>query len=234
MAKLGINHVLSLHLRGKRVEEVCADFLHKELPLFSHCYIDAALSGDLEACRSLSITDNCCRPLVLVCLYACCRDSDGFKEALSGIWGHDGPLVLREITSSLLVNIFRCGGKVSRELPKSVTVYRGGLGTIDQLRRGWSWTTERGVAAWFAERVAGEPLVIEAKVASARILHMSDARCEREIVMAGGVRRAAVSGTSDSWVTEARTWHRGTARGTLSPKPASGAGVSSTAQRSHQ
>src|SRR2546421_733149 len=127
MRKCNFNHAMALSLNNQPVEDVCANLLRRRLPAFSHRYIDAALRGDAEAAGNLLITANDLRPLVLLCLYASCCNSSGFKEALVGIWSHDGPLVLRDVNASLLAEMFKCGGvHPGRQGP--VTVYRGGQG----------------------------------------------------------------------------------------------------------
>jgi hypothetical protein len=92
-----------------------------------------------------------------------------------------------------------------------ITVYRGGQGGFDVVRRGWSWTTHRGVAAWFATRYStiDEPLVVEATIKSSRIVHVCDERDEHEVAIPRGVRGAIVSGTLDEWMMEGATWHAG-------------------------
>ncbi len=207
MRKFNFNSFLSLTLSHNPVE-VCAKLLRHELPIFSHPGIDDALRGDAEAAIGLSITDNHLRPLVLLCLFAVCRDSAGFKAAFTDIWSHDGPLVLRAISAPLLSDMFMVGG-VRPEWQGLVTVYRGGQGDIDVVRRGWSWTTQRSVAAWFATRYStiDEPLVVEATVKSSRIVHVCDERDEHEVVIPRGVRGAIVSGTLGEWLMEGAAWH---------------------------
>jgi hypothetical protein len=204
---LNFNSLFALSSSHNPVE-VCADLLRHKLPIFSHPYIDDALRGDAEAAIDLSVTDNSLRPLVLLCLYAVCRDSAGFKAAFSNIWAHDGPLVLRAISAPLLSDMFMLGG-VRPEWQGPVTVYRGGQGGIDVVRRGWSWTTQRGVAAWFATRYVtiGEPVVVEATVSSMRIVHVCDERNEHEVVIPRGVLGAMVSGTLDEWRMEGAARH---------------------------
>jgi hypothetical protein len=207
MRKVSFNHILGLHMRSQPIEAVCANILRAALPSFSHDHIDGALSGDQEAAGMLAFTNNNMRPLVLSCLYACCPDSAGFREGLADIWGHDGPIVLQNIDNDLLRSMFECGGQPPLDLPKLVTVYRGGQNDFDKLRRGWSWTTDRRVAAWFALRFLGSPLVIKANVRSSSILHGCNERREKEVVIAGGVRRATISGTPGDWEAEAAAWH---------------------------
>jgi hypothetical protein len=204
MEKFSFNRARTL----SRLPKMCGDHLRRELPDFSHEFIDAALRGDREAAGMLSATDNNCRPLVLLCLFATCPDSAGFKEAMMNIWSHDGPLVLRTIESRLLTAMLQRGGTPLPYQAEPVVVYRGGQGDLNVVRRGWSWTTRRGVAAWFANRYPerGEPLVVEARVRSTRILHVCNERNEHEVVIAQGVRRAVASGTPDDWTTEASEW----------------------------
>jgi hypothetical protein len=70
------------------------------------------LRGDAEAAFSLSCTDNNLRPLMLLCLYAACRKSAGFRAAFVEIWSHDGPLVHRAFSGPLLSDMFMVGGRV--------------------------------------------------------------------------------------------------------------------------
>jgi len=207
MRKVSFNDILGLHMRGQPIEAVCANILRAELPSFSHDYIDRALSGDQEAAGMLAFTNNNMRPLVLFCLYACCPHSAGFRVGLNDIWGHDGPIVLQNIDNDLLRSMFESGGQPPLDLPKLITVYRGGQDDFDKLRRGWSWTTHRGVAAWFALRFPENALVVTASVRSSSILHGCNERREKEVVIADGVRRATISGTPGDWEAEAAAWH---------------------------
>ena len=206
MRKFNFNSLYSLTF-SRNCVAACASVLRLELPIFSHPYIDDALGGDAEAAGALAVTHNNLRPLVLLCLYATCRNSAGFKSALGDIWAHDGPLLLRAISAPLLSDMFMVGG-TRPDWVGHVTVYRGGQGSIDVVRRGWSWTTQRGVAAWFATQfatVAG--LVVEATIDSSRIVHVCDEREEYEVVIRRGVRQAMISGTPDEWLMEGATWH---------------------------
>jgi hypothetical protein len=207
MRKFNFNHLLSLAFNRKPVE-VCANLLRRELPIFSHPDIDDALRGDAEAAFRLSCTDNNLRPLVLLCLYAACRKSAGFRAAFAEIWLHDGQLVHRAFSGPLLFDMLMVGG-VRPDGRGLITVYRGGQGGIDVLRRGWSWTTQRSVAAWFATRYVTtlEPVVVEARINSSRIVHVCNERDEHEVVIPRGVRGAIVSGTLAEWMMEGAAWH---------------------------
>lgn len=204
---LNFNNLVALSFSQNPIA-VCGDLLRRKLPIFSHPDIDAALGGNMEAAIGLSFTDNRLRPLVLLCLYAVCPSSAAFRATFSDIWAHDGPLVVRAISAPLLYQMFMVGG-LRPEWQGPVMVYRGGQGVIDVVRRGWSWTTQRSVAAWYATRYStiNEPLVVEATVKSSRIVHVCDERDEHEVVIPRGVRGAIVSGTTDEWMMEGAAWH---------------------------
>ena len=209
MAKFNFNHVFALSLGRLPVAEVCGKLLRSNLPIHSHDDIDAALHGDADAAGMLSITDNDCRPLVLLCLYVTCPDSAGFREALKGIWSHDGPLVLRDIGGPPLTVMFRRGG--------SPRIRAGRLGFIAGVkvmwrrrRRGWSWTTRerRGsLVCLLGSRKEASLLSWRRVSRSTRILHACDeGEVRTEVVIARGVRQAIVSGTPDEWVV-GRGWN---------------------------
>ena len=111
MKKFKFNHILGLRMKAQSIEIVCAEILRRDHPIFSHEYIDAAVRGDPDAAGKLTLTDNNKRPLVLFCLYASCRNSAGFREALSGIWDHDGSDVVQSFDTNLLREMFTCGGQ---------------------------------------------------------------------------------------------------------------------------
>src|SRR5690242_5726137 len=98
MRRFDFNTLFSL-TSSRNCVEICASVLRHELPIFSHPYIDDALGGDAEAASALSVTHNNLRPLVLLCLFATCRNSAGFKSALRDVWAHDGPLLLWAISA---------------------------------------------------------------------------------------------------------------------------------------
>lgn len=69
------------------------------------------------------------------------------------------------------------------ELPATITVYQG---HTDRRHDGWSWTTERHTAEWFATRFAtlegGRPVVTTATVAKADVIAYFTGRNESEIL----------------------------------------------------
>ncbi|RWJ96992.1 hypothetical protein [Mesorhizobium sp.] len=74
-------------------------------------------------------------------------------------------------------------------LPSRLTVYRGCSGiSSEQAGLGVCWTTDRGVAEWFAHRGVGEPLLITGRVQKARIVLAKAS--EKEVVCTPSRTRA--------------------------------------------
>ena len=55
-----------------------------------------------------------------------------------------GLLSCKDMGGPLLTGMFRCGGVRPPDQRGPVTVYRGGQGDVEAMRRGWSWTTREG------------------------------------------------------------------------------------------
>lgn len=76
-----------------------------------------------------------------------------------------------------LVAMFEASGPDDEErasmaaFPDRIEVYRGTSGiSVAKARVGMSWTTDKGAAAWFANRFGGDPLVLRAEVRKADVL----------------------------------------------------------------
>lgn len=70
-----------------------------------------------------------------------------------------------------------------RQLPDTITIYRGCRREMNE--DGWSWTTGRAKAEWFAKRHPwsdGDPLVIEATVPKDHVVAYFSGRGESEVV----------------------------------------------------
>jgi hypothetical protein len=70
-----------------------------------------------------------------------------------------------------------------RAMPETITIYRGCRREMNE--DGWSWTTDRAKAEWFAKRHPwsdGNPLVIEATVPKKHVVAYFTGRNESEIV----------------------------------------------------
>lgn len=72
--------------------------------------------------------------------------------------------------------------KFFNELPETITVYRGCVEGLNE--KGYSYTTEREQAEWFANRFSnGEPKVIELTVKKKDVFAYTNSRSENEIII---------------------------------------------------
>lgn len=72
--------------------------------------------------------------------------------------------------------------KFFKELPETITVYRGCIKGLNE--DGYSYTTEREQAEWFANRFSnGEPKVIELTVKKKDVFAYTNSRSENEIII---------------------------------------------------
>lgn len=90
------------------------------------------------------------------------------------------------------------------DMPDPVTLWRGGCEpSVEKLRRGTSWTTDRGVACfyaahWWLAGLPGDPLVIKATLPRAMVLAVVS-ECERETLLRAPPAAVEVDGTVAEW-----------------------------------
>ena len=69
-----------------------------------------------------------------------------------------------------------------KELPEMITVYRGCVEGLNE--NGYSYTTERTQAEWFANRFSnGEPKVIELTINKSDVFAYTNSRSENEVII---------------------------------------------------
>jgi hypothetical protein len=74
--------------------------------------------------------------------------------------------------------------------------------TEAQARTGYSWTTDRNVACWFAMRFAGQrgsPLVLSTDIAKTVITLFTNERAESEAVLMRSPMTALIDGDMRDW-----------------------------------
>lgn len=150
----------------------------------------AAFDGDVEAAFSLSVAlDNHKRGAVAVAMWRAKVRVEAFQVFLSAVWGHDHRhLIEAAQTRRTLGYMFRYAAfPLPAELPDVLTVWRGTSSLpIDIAKTGFSWTTDRDVACWFAMRFAehnGSPLVLAADIAKTDIALFTNDRSESEAML---------------------------------------------------
>ncbi len=179
--------------------------LRRELPDFVLEHLDAALRDEPGEGESLLVAaPNEWRGLLAVFFWLHAPETNAFRDVLLGAWLHDHREVIAAVaTRRELENIFKAARfELPDEMPETVTLYRGtSFLPASIAKRGYAWTTDKKVAAFFAMRFVGkngQPLVLRATVPKSSILFYSDERCEREAVCFH-VRGAKPDGNPEEW-----------------------------------
>lgn len=92
---------------------------------------------------------------------------------------HDVDKMFRQANKEKLRSL---GSPIPNEM---VTVYRGVAGRGRQRRvRGWSWTSSKEIACWFATRIElADPAVYTAEITPEEILYITNDRGEQEYIV---------------------------------------------------
>ncbi|MBH1979681.1 MAG: hypothetical protein I8H67_15140 [Comamonadaceae bacterium] len=181
-----------------RMAEICAPHEWE--------YLEAAFNGDVDAAFSLSCAlSNDKRGAVAVAMWRAKVKREAFREYFSSVWEHDHRYVIDAAqTRRTLGYMFRYAAfPIPADLPEVVTLWRGTSKlTIAEAREGYSWTTERDTACWFAMRFAdinGSPLVLTAEVAKSDIALFTDAREESEALLIRSPAAVKIDGDVTDW-----------------------------------
>lgn len=196
--------------------------LYRRLPREDRPRLVDALEGDPEAAGYLAnMSSNDDRIALIRVLDDIGASPEVMRPVLTDLWVHDHRLVRAALPGRRLYQAWRRVRDPVQAFASiygdTVTVWRGTYGVpLSTARRGWSWTTDKRVAAWFAlryghdrMRYAGRrpPLVLRAVVPSRRVLFEGTDRAEYELLISG-VRDAAVEGDRSTWQTWADAWER--------------------------
>ncbi len=185
----------------EKVEEA----FRAELPNYAQDDFTAALRDEPEAGLSL-----CCsappslRGELAVFFFVRLRHTQAFRDVFAHAWEMNHREVIEAVgTRCDLEAMFQAASfPIPDEWSDRVTIYRGtSFLPFEKSKRGFSWTMDKRVAAFFAMRFAllnGNPLVLKATVPKSSILFYSDGRSEREAICFH-VRGAQVDGTPDEW-----------------------------------
>jgi hypothetical protein len=165
-----------------RVEEYADDWAKK--------YVLPAFQGDAAAASSLSVAlSNDKRGEVARAMWQAKVPREAYRAYLASVWEHDHHHVIRAAgTRRRLACMFRYAAfPVPDHVPGTMQVWRGTSGlSLAQALTGYSWTTDRATACWFALRRGsdcGSPLVLTATVSKSQIVYMSNERQENEVVL---------------------------------------------------
>ena len=182
----------------KRLAELCAPHEWE--------YMEAAFNGDVDAAGSLTFRlSNDKRGAVAVAMWRAKVKREAFREYFSSVWEHDHRHVIDAAqTRRTLGYMFRYAAfPIPAELPDVVKLWRGTSKlTIAEAREGYSWTTDRDTACWFAMRFAdtnGAPLVLTAEVAKSDIALFTNAREESEALLIRPPATVKIDGDVTDW-----------------------------------
>jgi hypothetical protein len=169
-------------------------------------YVKPAFAGDEEAAFSLSCSlENHERGLVAVAMWRAKVPVDSYRAYFSSVWDHDHRFLIDAASNRrTLAYMFRYAAfPLPQELPSTVTLWRGTSKLpIKEAKEGYSWTTDRDVACWFAMRFAEQnnsPLVLIAEVAKTDIALFHQERNESEAVLMRPPANVRIDGTLDDW-----------------------------------
>jgi hypothetical protein len=147
-----------------------------------------AAAGDVEAVRELSFFYRRCIDLFVQWIYLMGLPENCLRLALADGWHNSHKKILqRTKTRAELVRWFRAANYQNSMLPDELTIWRGTSGASQQSAAwGYSWSTNRSTAAWFAMRhpQRGTPLVLRRTIKRSEVLYYSNYMHESECVVA--------------------------------------------------
>ena len=167
--------------------------------------IEPAFSGDADAALALSEGhEKLQRGVIARICYEGGMPKEAFREVLGSIWDANHKFVLHAARSHELVRLMFKYAEfpISDELPETIRVWRGVSGIpANKARQGFSWTTDRNVACWFAVRMddVGMPLVVTAQIPKRDVLYYSNYRTENELLLLNPPKKATIDGSVEDW-----------------------------------
>lgn len=200
-----------LFVSKERFEEA----FRRNLPDYDLEYLEGAIKGDPEAAVSLTYAlPKDMRGILAVYFWLKANAPEAFRAVLEQAWSGEHRQVIEAAgTRRDLEEMFRAARfELPTEFPERVTLYRGTSKLpFERAKRGYSWTTNKQIAAFFAMRFSvlnGHPLVLRATVPKSSILHYSNSRSEEEAVCFH-VRGAQPDGTPEEWDELRWQWEGG-------------------------
>lgn len=176
-------------------------------PPWGQDYIPGTLAGDPDAAFSLYVAmGNEQRGEAAVVLYQMAIPAPSYRAFLQGAWEHDHHHIMAAADLALVEMraLFDYADFDTSALPDRLTVWRGTAGlTRDEAAEGYSWTTNREQACWFAMRhagVFGTPLVLRREVYRWEVAMFTSEREESEVVVLDEYDELPeIDGTPEEW-----------------------------------
>ena len=167
--------------------------------------IDPAFSGDADAALALSEGhEKLQRGVIARICYEGGMPKVPFRAVLGSIWDTNHKFVMHAARTHERVRLMFKYAEfpIPDDLPETIRVWRGVSGIpANKARQGFSWTTDRNVACWFAVRMdsVGKPLVITAQVPKRDVLYFSSERYEQELLLLNPPKKATIDGSEEDW-----------------------------------
>jgi hypothetical protein len=187
-------------------KKMALDWLYQNCQDYEVEHAQAAFDGDEDDAFSLSVAlNNGRRGDVAVAMWRAKVPKEAFRAYLASVWDYDHRYVIGAAgTRRTLAYMFRYAAfPLPTELPDVVTVWRGtSYLPIGEARTGYSWTTDRDMACWFAMRFAdrnGSPLLLTADIAKKDIALFHDGRNESEAMLIRSPTTVAIDGDASNW-----------------------------------
>jgi hypothetical protein len=166
----------------------------------------AAFNGNADAALQLSVAlTNELRGTVAVAMWRTRVQRETYREYLRSVWCHDHQFVIgAAVDRRTLSYMFQYAAfPLPTGLPEVVTMWRGTSGlSVDTARKGYSWTTDRDTACWFAMRFPelGAPLLLTTGVAKNSVALFHNGTNESEAVLIRPPTNVHVDGGPDDWI----------------------------------
>lgn len=183
-----------------------ADAVEQYADDWAKAHVAGAFAGDAAAAFSLvGALSNEKRGEVACAMWRAKVPRPAYRVYLGGAWEHDHRHVIAAAqTRRRLAFMFRYARfPLPADMPSVVRVWRGTSHlTLGQASRGYSWTTDRDVACWFAIRFSGADAaarVLSATVAKSEIALAHDERGESEIVLMRPPKAITSDGDIECW-----------------------------------
>jgi hypothetical protein len=191
---------------GALVRYFCLQQVKQYAESYALQYVEPAFNGDVQAAGSLAqALGNDKRGTVAVTMWRAKVERRAFRAFLAAAWEHDYAYIISaaETRRRLAAMFSYAEFSLPTHLPEIVRVWRGTHGlTPRQAAKGFSWTTERDVACWFAyfRNVDRAPQVITAIIPKEQIAYFSNERGEQEAILMRPPKSVCIDGNIEDWL----------------------------------
>ena len=168
--------------------------------------VDRALAGDLDAVDKMYFcAHEHIRAEMMVLMWGLGAPVEVQREMLRQVWDHEHDHLKSWLSVASAKAMFTSAAfPLPDGVPDTLTVYRGGFSTTKRkLAAGFSWTTDRDTACFFAMRYQGyndwhTPMLLKATIRRDEIKLMEPDHRESEVVIFGA-RGSVVDGDAADW-----------------------------------